>query len=539
MGGMDSLPDNDGQAKGRKLPEFLREDKPTGINRKQWKRLRRKSGLHKQKQRLLEEYTSGRRQWPQWAMIILNREDVPDVEMSRLIENLTNPKKFQVPDYDERQYQPPEIPSYFSKEWLRENRFEVVFASLALISVVCLWYYFMIHSLVQAGTPAAPGVRFHSDLPNNVILGVHFEWRQAGEWVLPPGTLLGKGGYPVVVTAVQADGDPDQELLVQHTGWCWKQSGDGEMEQVTTTVLDIYEADGTFTRIDRPGSPLARNAYPWDWDGDGICELAVADQARSAVEVFNLAGERLAELEGRLTDELWQGYPQPQSDIDGDGSDELWLLDPGSSAVTAYGTEGRVAWQSPVGLAVVASAHGDIDADGADEVIDLLGDPRRIYGPGYPVDGREGELRFAAGVKSDLGWAVCADLDRDGADEVIVPDYGYLDIAGQTITELDWLQVRNTIQSVHVNHLEFEYFTFHGLAVGDLMGDNARELALFINPDCNYFTPGTSFLCIFDRAGSLIHLEEIRSQIQDVAVAEFNGRDRLVVAANQHLYFYP
>ena len=174
---------------------------------------------------------------------------------------------------------------------------------------------------------------------------------------------------------------------------------------------------------------------------------------------------------------LWAGYNATSGesrpscgDVDGDGYDEIvvGLAEAGAgyleifdhaSAEYAHLTWGRVSWavyNSDNGES--RPACGDIDGDGADEIIVGLGP--------YPAAGGWFEIfDFASGSLSHKAWKrlnwtgynrengetrpTCADLDRDGYDEIIVglgpTGGGYLEIfddASADYRHVAWPRIR-------------------------------------------------------------------------------------------------
>jgi len=179
-----------------------------------------------------------------------------------------------------------------------------------------------------------------------------------------------------------------------------------------------------------------------DLDGDGNDELITGPGPGpyhpALVQVLDREGERLAAFQAYGTPRY--GVLVSSGDLDGDGVDEIvtgagpgavygphvrgWRWDGGETvsplpgvSFLAYGTN---RWGANV-------ACGDIDGDGADEIVTGAG-PGDVFGPhvrGWRWDG-EGLVSAMPGVSffayGTLRWGVnvaCGDIDGDGIDEIV------------------------------------------------------------------------------------------------------------------------
>jgi hypothetical protein len=217
--------------------------------------------------------------------------------------------------------------------------------------------------------------------------------------------------------------------------------GDGDLDVITANASDYHFAHGETLSVllaDGHGSFDARRDYtvaagpahirPGDVDEDGDLDLVVAYYRQNFFSVLlNEAGDFSERL-----DVPWQGATAPEdlllADVNADGHLDListgtprwpeWFLDvffgDGSGAFIKSGAYG-VGW-SPVSVSV-----GDVDLDGAVDIVTVNGSARS-------VSVLFGDRRGSFGERTDFStgrWpnsVALGDLDRDGDLDIVTAE---------------------------------------------------------------------------------------------------------------------
>lgn len=204
-------------------------------------------------------------------------------------------------------------------------------------------------------------------------------------------------------------------------------------------VVFLNQGNGSWTRHTRGNGPneiFGDHVEVGDFDGDGRVDFATSSNMMSRKDLVNLAGEEV------MWDTLTISAVRPHAyvrdltaaDFDGDGHDDLVI------SYMAFEAEGwrngidllysrpdaawerKVVWNQEGRDTIYALDHGDLDGDGALDLVgfDINGDGRVFLG--------DGEGGFVAEVAPELAkplgrcrayTVLLEDLDGDGRDEVI------------------------------------------------------------------------------------------------------------------------
>jgi outer membrane protein assembly factor BamB len=254
-------------------------------------------------------------------------------------------------------------------------------------------------------------------------------------------------GYVTPVVA-NLTGDDDPELVtmdargelfvVQPDGVVWRRSLDAYV--FADPVVDDFDADGA------PELAVALgDGRVIAYTGDGVREWNTSFDATlvwataadidddPAVEFLaTTADGTTVALDGATGAVEWRSAEAgdlaavgPAFDGDDDGTVEVYVTGKDARVRALNGTDGAVEWTSeslsePPLRSVPPAVAGDVDGDGADEIVAVTGDG--VVG----VLAGDGTVRATfdrGGDRAMYTPAVTADLDGDGREEVLVP-YG-------------------------------------------------------------------------------------------------------------------
>ncbi len=220
-------------------------------------------------------------------------------------------------------------------------------------------------------------------------------------------------------------------------------SDDGSGSTSSTACGDGVPTTGSFCFDDGVATALAPGVEPgkiapWDVDGDGNLDVAVAYKANMGEVMFEwLLGDGTAALTpagayGRSTLNAFAPIDLVIADADGDGiADATVVAQQGSEARICTGTsDGAGGFADVVEIVpsqgrLRALAMGDVDGDGAADPIVGDEDASSIYlfesgAPGNPSSPSQ-VIALTAHEPSLLGLA---DLDGDDVDDLVVVDTG-------------------------------------------------------------------------------------------------------------------
>lgn len=224
--------------------------------------------------------------------------------------------------------------------------------------------------------------------------GLDLIWLQDAD----AGALSQSGTVDYALTGPgDVDGDGLADLLVGQHGWGESNEGQirllsgarSEGDDLTDAPL-ILAGGADYHRL---GASLGGGG---DWDGDGLPDLAVgsggeAEGVEAAVYLAQGVGDGLVQV-----------------------ADEAFARVVGDEALA-----------SAVGEARPGRGAGDLNGDGADDLLVMAGDALLIYGP---VTGDHEVGAVADTVRGPeeglVGGAVVGDLDQDGFDDLAVGDVG-------------------------------------------------------------------------------------------------------------------
>lgn len=277
----------------------------------------------------------------------------------------------------------------------------------------------------------------------------HFtEWTEGTDYEVPGAGGSGDGFASRALTAVDWDGDGRPDLVASGEGPHPKSPLRGTqrvgpmssvMFIIFGPVIYLNQGDGTWLKHsqDRNESEIyGDDVALGDFDGDGATDFATASSKMGRTDLVNLKGEGVS----------WEPQPIPEvrpwayvrsvsaADFDGDGRDDLavaylaYQLETWRNGIDIlYSRPGNTWERRPVfvregRVALYALSHGDLDGDGALDLVAIDADG------GVHVWLGDGEGGFVREESPELdqprgrcrGFHVeIADLNGDGRDEVV------------------------------------------------------------------------------------------------------------------------
>ncbi len=228
------------------------------------------------------------------------------------------------------------------------------------------------------------------------------------------------GDLDLAVGAPFAEGDATQSGAV----WVFTARGGGE--RGPEDALSSLVGEGS-------ASWLGSSSAGGDLDGDGVDELVIgAPGRRTTGSVYQLQGpisgatlSESVEVQGAQDGDF--GASLVLVDLDGDGLDEVLVGSPGLGQVRRLDS-GELVAEGQAGLGHAMLAPGDLDEDGAAELVLGLGAPEQDLDGGVWVlwGGLEGvqlveDADSLGGGASDLGSALAlGDVDLDGHADLVL-----------------------------------------------------------------------------------------------------------------------
>lgn len=353
-----------------------------------------------------------------------------------------------------------------------------------------------------------------------VIQGTAIQWKELQHWQ----GGLNSGG----LRCANFDSDSAPELLLMRMEQPnYKAAMNGTYNP--NGNVSILELDGSERKISLSGGMLS-DGEAWDYDGDGVSEVAVG---MGRTEIYDASGKFIAPLNGSFS----YGYAQDLADVDGDGHLDLLLDDYTNGGQTvAFGMKGKEVWRTQTGMGGFMSTWGNVDGDKQAEQIetgangldatDMNGKVTKLTGwPG-------GSLNNGSYGVEAIG---CADVDGDQIDEVVSPRAGFLNPkTGKYVT------FARPIKSSSIYSAMSGAMRCAAVA-GDFDADGTRELAVLDTAGSQSYSQETlgTALIIYRADGTVQYYEEFGKWVMGLAAAHVGLHDRLVVMLSDRLLLAP
>jgi uncharacterized repeat protein (TIGR01451 family) len=244
-----------------------------------------------------------------------------------------------------------------------------------------------------------------------------------------PPLKLGAGVYaPCTIQLVDLNGDGKLDLVT--ADW-----------QTSDVSVFLQNSTGPFGFTQAPGSPFTPGTNPFevtvgDFDGDGVIDLATADDGDNAVAVFHGNGDgTFVPMPGSPI--AVGSHPEGvrAGDLDGDGKLDLAVANYGSSTVSVLlgngdGTFHAAGPPTPVsGTNPYMVAISDLNGDGKPDLATSnysSNDVSVLFGNG---DGTFAEASASPfGVGSGPYWVDIGDLDGDGRPDLVTSNFNSNDL---------------------------------------------------------------------------------------------------------------
>lgn len=329
-------------------------------------------------------------------------------------------------------------------------------------------------------------------------------------WERPPAYVLdGRDGYACTelpaegaMSGAVADlnGDGTDDLVVANHYNGMNSSG------VNSTIYYGSPAGWSLRRHQVLPTPFALSVAAGDFDGDGRPDLAFActtEQGAGRVRVFRQS--ELGFEPKRFVDTGVRAVQLCAADLDGDGCDDLVVLDGSGGSAIHWGSTGGLSWEERTEIPGEAGGAGWEEAARGEYVRDAPSGVRVVELPETHVAvpsaagirliglrGRQGEERTllpCAGAQA----AGAADLDGDGAVDVVVACKG----EGQEASLVFWGRPGGGFEP------EPAVLASSGacdVAIADLDGDGRPEVVICQHKsDASYTTESLVYACGPDR----------------------------------------
>jgi uncharacterized repeat protein (TIGR01451 family) len=244
-----------------------------------------------------------------------------------------------------------------------------------------------------------------------------------------PPLKLGAGVYaPCTIQLVDLNGDGRLDLVT--ADW-----------QTSDVSVFLQNSSGPFGFTQAPGSPFTPGTNPFevtvgDFDGDGVIDLATANDGDNAVAVFHGNGDgTFAPTAGSPI--AVSSHPEGvrAGDLDGDGKLDLAVANYGSSSVSVLlgngdGTFHAGGPPTPVsGMNPYMVAIADLNGDGKPDLATSnysSNDVSVLFGNGDGTFAEAAASPFAAG--SGPYWVDIGDLDGDGRPDLVTSNFNSNDL---------------------------------------------------------------------------------------------------------------
>jgi hypothetical protein len=203
-----------------------------------------------------------------------------------------------------------------------------------------------------------------------------------------------------------------------------------------------------------------------DWDGNGWCDLAVADQYQTVTVLHNRGG---GELGSQATYDDKTGPSQlAAADLNNDGYDDFATANYGSNTVAVFMSRGDGTFEPAryyaVGDQALALALGDLNQDGWADIAVTIGNKRLVM---LRNDTAGGFSPSGSHPTGNAATSVCiADMNNDGSNDLVVANYHDGEV-GVLLNQGGTFQAQQTFYSGG-NPFAIE--------VADLNGDGRRDV---------------------------------------------------------------
>ncbi len=249
------------------------------------------------------------------------------------------------------------------------------------------------------------------------------------------------------------DGDNVADVVVVSSGGtvCVLEGTDGSIRWTKSLGANVYSAAPALADI----------------DGDNTIEIVIG-ATNGTVYALDGTNGNIEWSKNVSGQEIWSS--PAIGDIDGIGATiEVVMVLKDKTVALKGGSNGDILWTQPLAAAEMVPALGDVDGDGAIEVIS--GSSNNIYA----LNGATGAIKWTtsvsgAGATEYVFIPSIADIDNDDTVEVVVQPSSYVYAINGTNGNIKWTKNFGILQGGTT--------TYAGVALGDIDGDAGLEVII-------------------------------------------------------------